>query len=274
MQEGQMRRLEERAEQVSEEEQAAQARQRVRSVPLPPQLREEKKSVTPPVPKVTNDSGPASVSVGQAQAQAQTMREKARALQAQHERIERHERGERETTENIAEVAEATVLCDSCGNPSTGEFSFCTECGADLPVQGKAKKSKRILQHGIRDTRETLRQMAALHDGSQRTRTQTRRQTQTNGTTEETVVGVVPSGIAAISSFFIPGSGQVLNGQNFKGIWILIGWAFFAFLLNSPAPVMLIAAAIAALDAYKIAERKKRGEIIEPLEWDVSWTVK
>jgi hypothetical protein len=268
MEEGQMRRLEERAEQVSEEEQAAKARQRVRSVPLPPQLRDDKKTATTPV-KVVNDNGPASVSVGQAQ--AQTMREKARALQAQHERIGRDER---QVAENITEVAEATVLCDSCGNPSTGEFSFCTECGADLPVQGKAKKSKRILQHGIRDTRETLRQMAALHDGSQRTRTQTRRQTQSNGTTEETVVGIVPSGIAAISSFFIPGSGQVLNGQNFKGIWILIAWAFFAFLLNSPAPMMLIAAAIAALDAYRIAERKKRGETIEPLEWDVSWTIK
>jgi TM2 domain-containing membrane protein YozV len=266
-----MRRLEERAEQVSEEEQAAKATQRVRSVPLPPQLRDDKKTITSP--RVTNDNGPTSVSVGQ----AQTMREKARALHAQHERIERRETVS--VAENIEEVAEATILCDSCGNPSTGEFSFCTECGADLPVQGKAKKSKRILQHGIRDTRETLRQMAALHDGSQRTRTQTRQQTrhqtQGNGTTEETViVGVVPSGIAAISSFFIPGSGQVLNGQNFKGIWILIGWAFFAFLLNSPAPMMLIAAAIAAIDAYRIAERKKRGEIIEPLEWDVSWTTK
>jgi TM2 domain-containing membrane protein YozV len=272
MEEGQMRRLEEKAETVSEEEKAAEAQRRVRSaIPLPPQLRDEKKTPLT-VASVANDNGPASVSV----VQAQTMREKARALQAQHERIERRET--RYVADNIEEVAEATTLCDSCGNPSTGEFSFCTECGADLPVQGKAKKSKRILPHGIRDTRETLRQMAAVHDGKyhgQKTRTQTTQTTGNNTTTKETVVvGVVPPGIAAISSFFIPGSGQVLNGQNFKGIWVLIAWAFFAFLLNSPAPVMLIAAAIAALDAYKIAERKKRGERIEPLEWDVSWTIK
>ena len=276
MDESQMKRLEERAETVSEEEKAAEARQRVRSVPLPPQLREEKKA---PLSSKTSP-GPASVS----REQASVSREQAEHISSL---LTKGTSSEANEITEVTEIREVTGVCDTCGTPTNGAFSFCTSCGTDLPVPGTAKKSKRVRSHGIRDTRETLHRMAALHD--QANQSQQVRQVSQGGVQQkqytkemaenirgeirergEIVVGVVPPGVAAISSFFIPGSGQVLNGQNFKGIWLLIAWAFFAFLLNSPAPIMLIAAIIASVDAYKIAKRRQRGETIEPLEWDLT----
>ncbi len=62
----------------------------------------------------------------------------------------------------------------------------------------------------------------------------------------------------AVASFFIPGLGQMLNGQVVKGI-VLLGAS-----VVTCCGFGLISVA-AAIDAFMIAERKRRGESVG--EW-------
>jgi TM2 domain-containing membrane protein YozV len=71
------------------------------------------------------------------------------------------------------------------------------------------------------------------------------------------------SGIAAIASFFIPGLGQIYNGQIGKGIMYIIIGIIFALLM-----IVLIGFILYPLfwayniyDAYTTAEKINRGEV-------------
>ncbi len=71
------------------------------------------------------------------------------------------------------------------------------------------------------------------------------------------------SGIAAIASFFIPGLGQIYNGQIGKGIMYIIIGIIFALLM-----IVLIGFILYTLfwayniyDAYTTAEKINRGEV-------------
>jgi len=82
----------------------------------------------------------------------------------------------------------------------------------------------------------------------------------------------VTPGVAATLAFHLPGSGQLANGQAEKGILLLLGMYIAAFLLNLPAlslPLLVIRV-ISAIDAYRIAERRRRGQQVRGGEWDIS----
>lgn len=61
--------------------------------------------------------------------------------------------------------------------------------------------------------------------------------------------------LAAIVSFFLPGAGQLWCGQALKGLALLVA----AFFTLSGCGVLSV---LAAVDAYLIAQRKRRGETV------------
>jgi len=82
------------------------------------------------------------------------------------------------------------------------------------------------------------------------------------------VAGWVPF----FSSFFVPGVGQFLNGQAAKGIVIALCLYVAALNFGFSAwgvPLLLIRL-LTALDAYRIAKRKRKGEPIHNWEWDLT----
>jgi Pyruvate/2-oxoacid:ferredoxin oxidoreductase gamma subunit len=66
--------------------------------------------------------------------------------------------------------------------------------------------------------------------------------------------------VPAVVSFFLPGLGQALNGQTTKGGVIFVGAVMTGFLCG-------LAGLFAAYDAYKIAERRARGESVGPWQF-------
>ena len=76
---------------------------------------------------------------------------------------------------------------------------------------------------------------------------------------------------AAVFSFFLPGIGQCLNGQGAKGALLLLVF-FLASSVFSFLPMgipMLIVRGVAAADAYRIAEKRRRGVAVRDGEWDL-----
>ena len=72
---------------------------------------------------------------------------------------------------------------------------------------------------------------------------------------EPHVAGTVPPGLAAVASLVLPGVGQMLAGQFLKGILILALAVLLGFLLG-------LANIFAAMDAYAIAEKRRRGQVV------------
>lgn len=70
------------------------------------------------------------------------------------------------------------------------------------------------------------------------------------------------SGIAAIASFFIPGLGQIYNGQIGKGIMFIILAIIFGILIIAIIGIVLLPLfwVYNIYDAYKTAEKINRGE--------------
>ncbi|MBC8139312.1 MAG: hypothetical protein H8F28_25840, partial [Fibrella sp.] len=79
--------------------------------------------------------------------------------------------------------------------------------------------------------------------------------------------------VAAILSFLLPGAGQLRNAQWGKGFALLL--ATFALLATLPISLWgitaLILRSIVALDAFRIAERRRRGQPVAPWQWDASF---
>jgi TM2 domain-containing membrane protein YozV len=84
--------------------------------------------------------------------------------------------------------------------------------------------------------------------------------------------GRVEPGVAAMLSFFVPGVGQIMNGQVEKGILLLLGLYVAAFLFGLPAfgLLMLLARIVISIDSYRIAQRKRKGQFVRSGEWDIS----
>ncbi len=158
------------------------------------------------------------------------------------------------------------VVCSQCETPSEG-FSFCPTCGADLPgvaVTPTPAQNQTVSQGlGVRDTRAAMRRVAqayenvAVHQKESATETQSVRS------------GISPP-VSAALSFFFPGVGQILNGQVAKGLAILVAYLLSRWL---PSPFQLglfIAQVLIAVDAYRIAERRRRGEPVKEFDWDIA----
>ncbi|MBC8102352.1 MAG: hypothetical protein H7Z41_07170 [Cytophagales bacterium] len=173
----------------------------------------------------------------------------------------------RRVAKAAASVAVNCVRCGVRANEAPGQaFSFCTSCGADLPGQvSTAAPTARMLPPAPTQQQGFTSLSAATMVGGTMNGT-------LNGTATAQRGGRVEPGVAATLSFFVPGIGQIMNGQVEKGILLLLGLYVAAFLFGLPAfgLPMLLARIIVSIDSYRIAQRKRKGQLVRSGEWDIS----
>jgi hypothetical protein len=209
------------------------------AIPLPPQIRQEQ----------------------QRHEAARVAAEKADALRRDLARRDEERRRATQVSRSVA------VTCGRCGTicneAPTTSFSFCTVCGADLPTGHGAS----ISEVG---TMSRSMPAAPLYQASQVGAGMVA-QTRTTVTQAAPRATITP-GAAGLTAFLIPGVGQLLNGQPEKGILLLLGLYIATFLLHlTPFGLALLAArTVVAIDAYRIAERRRRGQSVRSGEWDIS----
>ena len=167
--------------------------------------------------------------------------------------------------------------CVRCGTvpPPGGGFSFCLSCGGDLtstgsPIfNGTAKVNK-----AAKTTPTSVHSSAAPSVAGVRKM----HEAETKGmggrvslASAQGQAGYFPPGVAAVLSFFVPGIGQIINGQVAKGVVLLLASFFVSTVLGVATMGLLpiIGRVVAALDAYRVAERRRKGEVVRPDEWDL-----
>jgi TM2 domain-containing membrane protein YozV len=194
--------------------------------------------------------------------------EAARAASEKAETLRRAMAKRDEDRRRTAKIAAATAVdCVRCGtrvNEVPGQaFSFCMECGADLPsrVSAAAPTSRTMPPAPTQQQAFTSLSSSAVMNAN----------ISGSGTTAQRG-GRVEPGVAAMLSFFVPGVGQIMNGQVEKGILLLLGLYVAAFLFGLPAfgLLMLLARIVITIDAYRIAQRKRKGQMVRTGEWDIS----
>jgi TM2 domain-containing membrane protein YozV len=192
--------------------------------------------------------------------------EAARAASEKAESLRRSMAKRDEERRRTAKAATAVAVnCVRCGTlvnqTPTQAFSFCTECGADLPsrVSVAAPTSRTMPPAPTQQQAFTSMSSAAVMNAS------------ATGTTAQRA-GRVEPGVAAMLSFFVPGIGQIMNGQVEKGILLLLGLYVSAVLFGFQAfgLLMLLARIVISIDAYRIAQRKRKGQVVRSGEWDIS----
>jgi hypothetical protein len=165
-----------------------------------------------------------------------------------------------------------TGNCWRCGT-AMGEggasFSFCLHCGADLSATGKTGATgtqSRFTSAAAPEYRSTFQTTQ-----EERYEQHNRQRTTVNANIATTRRTTSPAA-AALFSFFIPGVGQFMNGQTAKGILLLLASIVFgAVVIGAPAAglIRLGVSIIAAIDAYRVAERRRMGKEVRREEWDL-----
>lgn len=203
------------------------------AIPLPPQMREEKVRVE----RTKED-----------ETRRQAVVENASRLAARRE-------------VDQATVGTRCVACAKEVDEEGAKFSFCLHCGADLPSATKPK-TRRVRKEdpsGVRDVRSRARELGELH------RQAAQHQLHAAPTGAQTELSPV---VAAILAFVLPGLGQLLNRQVGKGVILMVGFLVFGQLLGGIGSTVI--RVLCAIDAYRIAERRRKGEAVGDGEWDVT----
>jgi TM2 domain-containing membrane protein YozV len=113
-------------------------------------------------------------------------------------------------------------FCTECGKPLENETSkFCNNCGANLDISNSVKVIEK--KESIQDIQEEK-----------------------------------SSFLAALCSFFIPGLGQVYDGETARGVGIFFGTLIGAFIFIIPGVIVWL---FGIHDAYTIAKKMNNKEI-------------
>ncbi len=206
---------------------------------------------------------------------------------------------ERRRAEVEARQSKASVglLCLNCGTPApanVGEssFSFCLNCGTSFAdtkghVPPGVVPPPKLVMPPVPQVPTVTSPVGVLRQQARREVRQTERYPETPYPLPSAGGGamrvaeradVLPVTeatpyVAAILSFLLPGVGQLRNAQWGKGFALLM--ATFALLALLPISLWgvtaLILRAIVALDAFRIAERRRRGQPVSPWQWDASF---
>jgi TM2 domain-containing membrane protein YozV len=260
-------------------------------IPLPPQLKLDEER------KKESEGSATSLPNAKVSAKTSAVVQAAATLQAA---------AQSQLAQKVTEAQKlAETTCASCKKELSAEnakFSFCVHCGADLPranAQTTVPPVQRhnpvqppeMLANGVRDPRTTMRRIAQVHSGQVHSgqaqgggQAQAQLPQQTQQTQTQQQGGVVLAQIEldakreinptvnAICSFFLPGVGQMLNGQVGKGLLLLVGlfiaisvlgWHYFSLPL-------LIGQVLSSIDAYRIGERRRNSEKVADGEWDIA----
>jgi len=173
------------------------------------------------------------------------------------------------------------MLCSRCGAPEpqveAGRFSFCFVCGGDM-VPGAATAAPPVQGHAAASARAALASVSAepqrggTHAGAATAASTTvafRQAHVTGAGTGSTSGAAFHPAFCAWMGFFVPGLGQILNGQGAKGLLLLMGTLFLSSMAGFWGVTLVIARLLMALDAYRIAEKRRRGEPVGSWEWDI-----
>lgn len=169
-------------------------------------------------------------------------------------------------TAQAPQQVQVSVACPRCGADTRierGGFSFCFECGADMPMAGGVAQQPRGSMAAPRAGTTASQQQATG-------RTHVTSAHLTSAARPEARSSLSP-GATAFFSFFVPGLGQMFNGQAAKGAMLLLAM-FVAFTIldfGSFGVPGIVLRAVAALDAYRIAERRRSGQAVRDGEWDL-----
>ena len=166
--------------------------------------------------------------------------------------------------------------CERCGTPlktaASGQgFSFCLHCGAEAPrpaattVAPAAVATATSAGFGAPVFGPTLQATSGTQTVGQG---RTVALAGTVAVAERTSVGVSP-GLAAVLSFFLPGLGQLVNGQISKGALLFLASFVLATIWHLPLFILLIGRVLAAVDAHHIAARRRSGNTVSDGEWDL-----
>lgn len=214
---------------------------------------------------------------------------KAVQARAARERAElERRRAEVEARQQSRGNSAAARVCTNCGTPappSVGEsaFSFCLNCGSSFseritpppivasvmppvpPIPTVTSPVGVLRQQARREVQAERPDVSYSSPNSGAVRVAMR--TDVLPVTEATPY------VAAILSFLLPGAGQLRNAQWGKGFTLLL--ATFALLALLPISLWgvtaLILRAVVALDAFRIAERRRHGRPVSPWQWDASF---
>jgi TM2 domain-containing membrane protein YozV len=256
-------------------------------IPLPPQLREEQARAEATAREMARFAEEQRIADEQARAH-EAERLARRELREHEERVfwesQTHAVPAEKTVESKANKANKRVQtppvqaagqvlgnCTNCGS-SLGEagmtFSFCVHCGADVSVTPETQQTRPTpqtsrIQH--EQTTESVAETIPETHSQRMVRTMTvTRSTETQSTTASPVA-------ASFMSFLLPGIGQMMNGQGAKGVLLLL--ALFVtmgiFGLTAFGLPLLIGRILAAIDAYRIADRRRANEPVRDGEWDL-----
>ena len=124
------------------------------------------------------------------------------------------------------------IPCSNCG--AVGGYKFCPHCGAVTPMGSKECPCCHEELHEIRGKGMIYPDKCRLGPYA-----------------------------AAIVSLVLPGLGQMINGQNIKGLVLFLVLILIVWLFGSPWSYVY--ALVAAADAYTCAKSLRSGQIIS--EW-------
>jgi TM2 domain-containing membrane protein YozV len=206
-------------------------------------------SVIPPPPQVKEEAARAEIARREAEriAEEQTRYEERLRRQAEEAKA----RSAPQPAARTAGTGKTLANCWRCGS-TMGEagatFSFCLRCGAD------AREDPRVMAQEQAQQRQQEAVRVRVHGVQQQ---QPQRCT-------------TSPFFAALLSFFFPGVGQMMNGQRGKGILLLLAWFVFSFIVPGiPGFLGIVGRVLAAMDAYRIADRRRSGKHVREEEWDL-----
>lgn len=183
-------------------------------------------------------------------------------------------------------------FCPVCGRAHPLNAGFCSNCGQRLPTGillqqpaetvGEEGTVRRPWQSRYGPSAEEAAQTdeeatvaappraseAAGGVGAAQATRQRRAHSRAASATISTA-GTTEPLACALLSFFFPGIGQILTKQVVKGVVIILAafvagtyfdWGLFRF-------PMLLGQIVVAVDAYKIAERRRAGKTVDEWEW-------
>jgi TM2 domain-containing membrane protein YozV len=156
-------------------------------------------------------------------------------------------------------VAQTCAKCNAPIGEAGAVFSFCVHCGADLAPSSTVASTSSTVGVSPAHWGQTGHTVTTAKTGIVNIQAETPK---TQGMNP-----VVPAAL----SFFWPGFGQFANGQAAKGVLLLLA-AFVATVVlgwQSMGFFMIIGRVLAAVDAYRIAERRRSGKPVREGEWDL-----
>jgi TM2 domain-containing membrane protein YozV len=214
-----------------------------RSLPLPPQLREERERQLRAQEELARWAEERRRTEDAARAARQVAYEQAlRRRERAQERLERRER----------ELAEAEVAALYGGRETVGETEETAAYGTRVGVRAREEEDE-ILLGGQTYVAPTVQVTPVVEPR------------------EEQIAGMTNPVVAALSSLLLPGLGQFMNGQGVKALLLILGFlvATFVFSQSPVGLLVMVGRILSAVDAYRIATRRRAGKPIRDGEWDL-----